>query len=78
MKINTKIRDACRKAGLIGGRVSAMKLSPEQRSARSTITGNITLQRFGLDYYSSLGKLSAQRRKERAEEKARVACEAQS
>ena len=51
--INTKIRDACKKAGAVGGRVSSDRLTAEQRRQRSIKTGNTTLERFGLDYYAA-------------------------
>ena len=62
--INTKIRDACKKAGAVGGRVSSDRLTAEQRRQRSIKTGNTTLERFGLDYYAALGRASVKKRRE--------------
>lgn len=46
-----------------GGLIAAARLTAGQRSDRSQKAGNTTLSRFGIGYYSSLGKLSAAKRK---------------
>ena len=50
-------------ARVLAGRLAASHLTPQQRIERSSRAGNTTLQRFGLEYYSALGRLSAQQRK---------------
>jgi hypothetical protein len=52
-------------AGVVGGRNSAAKFTPEEHERRSAVRGQITLQRYGSEYYSALGRLSARRRQER-------------
>lgn len=49
--------------GSKGGTMTAMRMSPEQRSARSTQAGNTTLRRYGTGYYAALGRLSGPKKK---------------
>jgi hypothetical protein len=38
----------------VAGKKSAAKLSPQELSLRASQLGNITLQRYGVDYYTSI------------------------
>jgi hypothetical protein len=52
-------------AKILGGQISKEKVLPEIRVLRSSRAGNAVLQRFGREYYSFLGRLSAARRRDR-------------
>ena len=52
-------------ARILGGRIGQEKVPEEVRIQRSSLAGCAVLQRFGQDYYKALGKLSAQRRRDR-------------
>ncbi len=52
-------------ARILGGRIGQEKVREDIRVRRSSLAGCAVLQRFGQDYYKALGKLSAQRRRER-------------
>ncbi len=52
-------------ARILGGRIGQEKVPEDLRIRRSSLAGCAVLQRFGQDYYKALGKLSAQRKRER-------------
>jgi hypothetical protein len=66
IKRRTPGADPVRQArGQMYGLRSAARFTTEQHSLLASARGNSTLQRFGLGYYSALGKLSAQKNRER-------------
>jgi hypothetical protein len=50
------------------GHTTMSRLSPEQRTKLGELGGNTLLRHLGVQYYSSLGKRSAQMRAERRQE----------
>jgi hypothetical protein len=52
-----------RLAGGVGGKITASRMTPDQRIRRSSHAGNATLQAYGVNYYSFLGRLNQQKKK---------------
>ena len=61
------------RGGRVGGLIAASRMTAQERQNRASRNGNITLQKYGIGYYSALGKLSARRKRAKQAQDAKEA-----